>query len=287
MKKTLTIFLLSILVLSLFLCGCDLNSQKEQKSPFIQKTEIRQDDNGVTVVYEDGYELTYSFTQPIYTIIEKDGMRSARAIGSIYAHYNVSINNATIAPGSTTGSIEYSTSIDNSGNFVVSGNTFIGNVNGSDLQIQMGTVDRCFEKDGKQYEDCSYELLTIFRANTTLIDFATGYENEPYDNIFAFGFAKFEKLESIILPTSIKKVDKKAFDECNKLTTVYYYGTAAEWQSVELVSTEIKTIDKDKNETVEITENALAKCTVYFYSEEAPTDAGNYWHLVDGKPVAW
>ncbi len=287
MKKTLTIFLLSILVLSLFLCGCDLNSQEEQKSSFIQKTEIRQDDNGVTVVYEDGYELTYSFTQPIDTIIEKDGTRSARAIGSIYAQYNVSINNATIVPGGTAGSVEYSTSVDDSGNFVVSGNTFIGIADGSDLQIQMGTVDRCFEKDGKRYEDCSYELLTIFRTKTTLLDFAMGYENEPYDNVFAFGFTKFEKLESIILPTSIKKIDKKAFDECNKLTTVYYYGTAAEWQSVELVNTEIKIVDKDKNEIVEVVENALAKCTVYFYSEEAPTEAGNYWHFVDGKPLVW
>ena len=142
-----------------------------------------------------------------------------------------------------------------------------------------------FEHNGKKYENCSSELLAIFRANTTLIDFVTGYKKEPFDSIYTNGFTKFEKLEAIILPTSIKKVDKKAFDGCAKLTTVYYLGTPEEWEKVELMGTEIK--DKDGKETVQTVENLLATCTVYFYSEEAPTGTDNYWHLVDGKPTMW
>ena len=283
MKKTLTIFVLVTLAFSLLLCGCDKNSQKEDG--IVKKTEIRQDANSVTVVYEDGYEHTYWLTQPVEVYVESDNTRSARAVG-VSTYYFASTDGTNMIYGEKG---DYSASVNNSGDYIISdGTSFVGNASISDVQIQMGTTERYFERDGKKYEDCSSELLTIFRTKTTLIDFATGYEGEPYDNISSFGFEKFENLEAVILPASIKKVGKKAFDSCNKLATVYYLGTETEWQNVELVNTEIKTVDKeDKTETVEVVENALAQCTVYFYSENAPVDAGNYWHFVDGNPVAW
>ena len=283
MKRTLTIILLSILTLALLLCGCDKNSKKEDE--IIKKTEIRQDAGSVIVVYEDGYERTYSLTQPIDVLVEKDGSRSARAIGSSIFYLTLRDGVTITTDKAVAGTGGYYAEGDGLGNYTVSGEGFIGTASG--VQVQNGA--NYFEHDGKKYEDCSAELFTIFRANTTMVDFATGYEKEPFDSISNSGFTRFEKLESVILPTSIKKVGKKAFDECNKLITVYYCGTAAEWKSVELVSTEIKHKDDkdDKNEPVEIIENALAKCTVYFYSEQAPTGTGNYWHLVDGKPTKW
>ena len=125
-------------------------------------------------------------------------------------------------------------------------------------------------------------ILWESRSKTTLIDFATGYEKEPIESIVDFRW--FENLEAVILPASIKKVGRNAFDSCTKLTTVYYYGTPAEWENVELVGTEIKYIGE---EDVKFFPNKIADCTVYFYSEQEPTQAGNYWHLVDGKPTKW
>lgn len=283
MKKTLAIILLSILTLSVLLCSCDLGSHKEEEDPIIKKVEIRQDDNNVTVVYEDGYELTYPLAQPIDVFVEKDNTHSARAIGiSIFYFTSIGGGNITIAPGDTATNVdEYVAQGNGSGNFVVSGDSFTGIASG--VQVQM--KDNYLEYNGKKYENCATELLTIFRTNTTLIDFATGYEKEPFAKIYSGGFTNFEKLEAVILPTSIKKVDKRAFDGCSKLTTVYYYGTAEEWDLVELVGTE--TTDKEDKEKVESIPNLLESCTVYFYSEQAPTAAGNYWHMVDGKPVAW
>ena len=31
----------------------------------------------------------------------------------------------------------------------------------------------------------------------------------------------------------------------------------------------------------------MLKATVYFYSEEKPTEPGNYWRYVDGVPTPW
>ena len=286
MKKTLAALLLVVLSVALLLCGCDKSLTQKEETPIIKKVEIREDGNSVTVVYEDGYELTYTLTQPIETFVEKDKTRSARAIGIVYMIYSLSTDQTNDLSGMG-GMGDYSASVDGNGSFVISGGALVGNVSMSDLQVQVGTVERYFERDGKKYVDYATELLTIFRQKTTLIDFATGFEATPYDNISAFGFEKFENLEAVILPTSIKKVGKKAFDNCPKLTTVYYLGTEAEWQNVELVGAENKTIDDDKNETVEIIENALTSCTVYLYSENAPTVTGNYWHFVEGTPVAW
>ena len=285
MKKTVAVLLLTILIIALLLCGCDANLQKEG-TPIIRKTEIREDDKSVTVVYEDGYELSYLFTQPIETFVEKDVTRTARAIGSAYAYY-VDFTQSTNPFASVAGAEDYYVSVDGEGDIVVSDEAFIGNASMSELQTQSNRVERYFEKDGKKYVDYSVDLLTICHQKTKLIDLATGYEEEPYDNISDFGFRKFEALEAVILPVSIKKVGKKAFEDCPQLTTVYYFGTEIEWQSVELVATETKTIDEDKNEAVKVIENDLARCTVYFYSEDPPTATGNYWHFVNGVPVAW
>ena len=33
--------------------------------------------------------------------------------------------------------------------------------------------------------------------------------------------------------------------------------------------------------------SVLLSKTIYFYSEEQPTEPGNYWHYVDGIPTPW
>ena len=283
MKKTLTVLLLAVLTLSLLLCGCDQLSLKKEEKPIIKKVEIREDANSVTVVYEDGYELAYSLTNPIETYTEEDGTLGARAIGSVFGYYQIPGGSIGITSGDTavagTGGVHFEGN--GNGGYIVSGEAFLGNVDMSGATVQMGSANNFFLLDGKKYEDCATELLDIFRSKTTLLDFATGYEKEPLTIIA--GFSKFEQLESVILPTSIKKVRKNAFEGCTKLTTVYYYGTAQEWEGVELVGTEVI---KDK-ETLDFISNLLESCTVYFYSENEPTSAGNYWHLVDGKPTKW
>lgn len=79
-------------------------------------------------------------------------------------------------------------------------------------------------------------------------------------------------LASIIIPDSVTSIGVDAFRDCVKLNTVYYGGTAAEWDGI--------AINSSNN-------SYLTSATRYYYSETAPTEAGNYWHWVDGKVEIW
>ncbi len=78
-------------------------------------------------------------------------------------------------------------------------------------------------------------------------------------------------LKSIIIPNSVTSIGYAAFDSCVVLSTVYYTGTEEEWNLISIV------FDNDY----------LTSATIYYYSETAPTEAGNYWHYVKGVPTVW
>ncbi|MBQ8439128.1 MAG: leucine-rich repeat domain-containing protein [Clostridia bacterium] len=90
-------------------------------------------------------------------------------------------------------------------------------------------------------------------------------------SIFDSAFSKCTGLTSIIIPDSVTAIGYEAFRDCTSLKTVYYTGTAAEWESVEIAT------DNDP----------LTTATIYHYSETQPTTEGNYWRYVDGVPTAW
>ena len=287
MKKTIISLLLCTLALMMIFAGCNQQTNKQPVEEIIQKTEIRVDDTALTVVYADGYELSYSLTQPIEAVDQKEGACSARAIGSAAQVYQFVSGDQT---GQIYSGIAVSTNFYTANENVIytnigSWNTFVIDGTASALQFQVTASVPCFEHEGKKYEDCSIELLDLFRQKTTRIDFCLGYEENPFGEIAAKGFTKFENLEAIVLPATVKTVGQNAFEGCQKLTTVYFLGTEEEWGTVKLAETEIK--DKDGKEPIETTPNYLTTCTVYFYSEEEPTALGNYWHYVDGTPTQW
>lgn len=80
----------------------------------------------------------------------------------------------------------------------------------------------------------------------------------------------------MIIPNSVEVVGYLAFDGCGALTSVYYTGTAAEWEEI----------------TIGSFNPELEDATTYYYVENAadvPQDGGNYWHYgTDGvTPVVW
>lgn len=79
-------------------------------------------------------------------------------------------------------------------------------------------------------------------------------------------------LKSIMIPESTAIIRESAFVGC-PLYNVFYKGTEAEWN-------EKLNINETGNET-------LLSATRYYYSETEPTEAGNFWHYVDGKPTKW
>jgi hypothetical protein len=55
------------------------------------------------------------------------------------------------------------------------------------------------------------------------------------------------------------------------LTSVYYTGTAKEWNAI----------------TAGSGNTNLTSATRYYYSESEPTTEGNWWHYVDDVPTVW
>lgn len=76
-------------------------------------------------------------------------------------------------------------------------------------------------------------------------------------------------LDVLVLPTSITSVASNAFTMRDN-SKIFYYGTSEEWNQITFKSA-----------------NTTAKATVYYYSEEAPTEEGNFWHFADdGETIA-
>ncbi len=125
---------------------------------------------------------------------------------------------------------------------------------------------------------CPYELekITIYR-DTTL------YRNE-FQNMTslkeihlqdvtvlpAYCFQNCSGLTTVVLK-NITRIRNNAFANTLNLTNVFFEGTQESWNNV----------------TIEADNTTLTDSVLYFYSEEAPIEAGNYWHYVDGVPTIW
>jgi len=120
--------------------------------------------------------------------------------------------------------------------------------------------------------------------------------------LMAFAFQQERKL--VIIPDAITHIEANAFQSCPNLETliigsgvekiegaqalysdnfnkIYYMGTQKQWEKIDIAGRK-STGGVSFDANIE-----LLKATVYFYSEEEPTEEGNYWHYVDGVPTPW
>lgn len=84
-------------------------------------------------------------------------------------------------------------------------------------------------------------------------------------------FSYCENLTKVVIPKSLKSISATTFFNYSMIT-IYYQGNLAEWENVHV----------DVNN---FNDNELEN--IHFYSETQPAEEGNYWHYVDGLPVAW
>lgn len=92
------------------------------------------------------------------------------------------------------------------------------------------------------------------------------FEGSNITSIADYTFMNCEKLQSIVLPSSVTSIGSKAFFMCNSPLIVYYGGNSEQWEQLE---------NKPQS-------------TPYFYSETEPQQEGNYWHFgEDGNVIVW
>ena len=108
------------------------------------------------------------------------------------------------------------------------------------------------------FRDC-YDLASVTIGNSV-------------KSIGEYAFAWCSSLTSVTIGNSVTSIGERAFYYCRSLASVYYHGTEAEWGEI--------VIGADNSN--------LTSATRYYYSEEAPTAAGNFWHYDgDGNIVVW
>ncbi len=96
------------------------------------------------------------------------------------------------------------------------------------------------------------------------------YIPDTVTEIGDLAFLQCYELDTIVIGKSIEIIGYDAFTSCG-FDKIFYSGTPSEWNSIEIG---------------EYNDSFLA-VTRYYYSEEKPTSAGNYWHYVDGIPSIW
>ncbi|MBQ7323312.1 MAG: leucine-rich repeat domain-containing protein, partial [Clostridia bacterium] len=95
------------------------------------------------------------------------------------------------------------------------------------------------------------------------------------NSVTSIGLSAFENcanLTSVVIGDSVTSIDDLAFDYCKSLTSVYYKGLEKDWKKI--------SIGYFYNDN-------LINATRYYYSENQPTEEGNYWHYVNGRIAIW
>lgn len=82
-----------------------------------------------------------------------------------------------------------------------------------------------------------YVVATVLRnafSNKTFIKTVTFPTNSSFTIIGGASFSGCTELQSIDIPNNVTNILKSAFDGCDKLTTINYNGTKAEWNNVSM-----------------------------------------------------
>ena len=87
-------------------------------------------------------------------------------------------------------------------------------------------------------------------------------------------FSSCSKLTSVVLPKSLTFVGRSAFSACTKINSVFYCGSAKDWENV--------LVDRGFGDN-----KYFVEAKYYYYSEFKPTESGLFWHYVDGVPTVW
>ena len=137
-----------------------------------------------------------------------------------------------------------------------------------------GTFSRCEKLQSIELPEITEIAAYTFTRCYSLKSIALP---ESVTSIGINAFYECYNLRTIIFGKDVKSFYGKSFGGCDKLDCIFYTGTQQQWEQIEV-------LDYDE-EGMYYFERAVT----YFYSEEQPTEEGNFWHYAeDGKtPIIW
>ena len=115
---------------------------------------------------------------------------------------------------------------------------------------------------GSSTSSTTYDSYLVPKSLREVI--ITGSSYIQYGAFYGFSF-----LTSISIPKSVSKIENAAFYNCSSLLNVYYAGTQIDWQNI----------------TIGTGNTSFINATIYYYSENEPSESGNYWHYNDNNEI--
>lgn len=151
------------------------------------------------------------------------------------------------------------------------------------------------------FADCSSLLSIVIPKNARILSLAfsgcislcTVVISEGVTEIGSSAFYGCVSITSITIPASVVTIYERAFYNCASLSTVVVLGNTIFKKNFG-IGVFSGCIDlsyvfyKGNDEGLEsLINNGVSAGIIYLYSEEVPTDEGNYWHYVNGEPSIW
>lgn len=189
---------------------------------------------------------------------------------------------------------------------------------GADAFGWSGPVDKVYIRDVEQWANSNFNATSSPVTTMTNEIYIKGRKTdtltipEGVKQISSRAFMHWKQFKSIILPSTLETINDMAFQYCAGLETltipssVKFVGSASIDRCTSLKSVLFEgkpstiaasVFDRDtalerifvKWGVGEVPDApwAAPNATVYYYSETEPTDAGDYWHYVDGVPTVW
>ena len=133
--------------------------------------------------------------------------------------------------------------------------------------------------------------VTRLRINM-ILGTAVTWINLPKEMRTIEEISKNSPLTAVIVPKELAKLNYNYLYRNTKLNKVFFTGTEEEWKSLPKVENYQRTnfmlgASVDDEALKVLLAEWLEVLNVYFYSEEEPTEEGNFWHYVDGTPTKW
>lgn len=126
-------------------------------------------------------------------------------------------------------------------------------------------------------ERIEFAETVIIHPNTKVIGYQSmASYNGNYNNLVipdgveSIGYVAFFRTQSdytLIVPKTIKYIGEDGLYLASS-SKIFYKGTKEEFETIEKV-------------------NFTTKATIYYYSEEKPSETGNYWHYVNENPTSY